>query len=1031
MITMGVTKIKLLEDLEKRRTKFELESKKFRARVLVCMTGCRALGAKDVAATFATRLEASGLDGDVAVVETGCIGMCAQAPVVLIEPYEYLYGGVTPEDVDEIISTTLKKGKAVERLTVVQQGQATASIKDLDFYKQQTRQVLENCGRIDPRRIEDAIERGGYRAAIETMASKSPQEVIDEVTRSGLRGRGGAGFPAGVKWRFCRQAPEGQKYLICNADEGDPGAFMDRALLEGDPHRVIEGMIIAAYAIGASQGFIYVRAEYPIAVEHVGIALEEARQFGLLGDSIGGTDFSFDIEVRMGAGAFVCGEETALIASLEGRRGMPRPRPPFPAQKGYLGRPTNINNVETFANVPLVMREGAEWYGRIGTEKSKGTKIFALAGRVSNTGLVEVPMGATLRQIIFDVGGGIPKGMKFKAAQLGGPSGGCIPAAYLDTEIDYDSVQAIGAIMGSGGLIVMDENTCMVDVARYFLEFVQAESCGKCTPCRVGTKLMLERLEAICRGEGKIEDLVYLEQLGEDIKKASLCGLGQTAPNPVLSTLRHFRDEYQEHIVLKTCRAAACSGLVRAPCQHACPAGVNVPEYLALAAEGKLGEAAALIRRRNPFVSVCGRVCDHPCERRCRRSEVDRPLAIRALKRYIADHAPDYDKPLVRPATGDKDVAIIGSGPAGLSCAFFLAVLGQSSVIFEAQPVPGGMLALGIPEFRLPKETLEKEIEFILSHGIELRTNSPVSDANTLLKEGFKAVFVATGAQLGKGVNIDGMDLTGVVDALEFLRNRALGRALDCQGKRVVVIGGGNVAVDAARCAIRLGAKQVTILYRRTRQEMPAYEEEIVEAIEEDIELVTLSVPVRVLGDNGSVGGVEYLRAQLGATQADGRRKPVPIEGSETMAECDMLIPAIGQVASVEPVRYADGPELTKWGTIQVDPVTYGTSIGQIFSAGDCVTGPSTVIEAIAGGQKAAVSIDRMLGGSGILPADTGFSLAKPDDEALAESAAPVQEKMIALSQRRRGFAEVVLGLDRKQALAEAGRCLRCDLEKE
>jgi NADH-quinone oxidoreductase subunit F len=639
-----------------------------------------------------------------------------------------------------------------------------------------------------------------------------------------------------VKWNFCRKSPGEQKYLICNADEGDPGAFMDRALLEGDPHRVIEGMIIAAYAIGASQGFIYVRAEYPIAVEHITIALEQARALGLLGGSVAGSGFAFDIEVRMGAGAFVCGEETALIASLEGRRGMPMARPPFPAQKGYMGKPTNINNVETFANVPLVIRDGAERYRQIGTEESKGTKIFALAGRVSNTGLVEVPMGSTLREIIFDIGGGIPKGRKFKAAQLGGPSGGCIPARYLDNEIDYDSVEELGAIMGSGGLIVMDENTCMVDVARFFLEFVQAESCGKCTPCRVGTKKMLQILESICRGDARLEDLDYLQQLGEQIKKGSLCGLGQTAPNPVLSTLRHFREEYEEHIVLKTCRAAACRELVRAPCQHACPSGVNVPEYLALAAEGRLSEAANVIRRRNPFISVCGRVCDHPCEKRCRRSEVDQPLAIRALKRYIADNVADYGKPIIRPARGRAEVAIIGSGPAGLSCGYFLSLLGRTSEIFEAQPVPGGMLALGIPEFRLPKQTLQKEIDFIISHGIELRTDSRIENARELLKQDFKAVFVGTGAQVGKDINIEGTQLEGVVDALEFLRERALGRGVDCKGRKVVVLGGGNVAVDAARSAVRLGAEKVTILYRRTREEMPAYEEEIEEGISEGID---------------------------------------------------------------------------------------------------------------------------------------------------------------------------------------------------
>ncbi|NIP27789.1 MAG: NADH-quinone oxidoreductase subunit NuoF [Phycisphaerae bacterium] len=1027
---MSAQHIKSINDLEQLQQDLLSRRQDYKARVLICATGCRALGAQGVATKFREKLQSLSLDKQVHVIETGCIGMCARAPVVLIEPYEYLYGGVSEEDIDELISTTIQNGKAVERLAVVQDGKPVPGIKDIDFYKKQDRLVLENCGRIDPRRIEDAIERGAYLSTVQAVTQKKPQQIIDEVTESGLRGRGGAGFPAGVKWNFCRKSEGEEKYLICNADEGDPGAFMDRALLEGDPHRVIEGMILAAYAIGAGQGFIYVRAEYPIAVEHINIALEQARSLGLLGDDIAGSGFGFDIEVRMGAGAFVCGEETALIASLEGKRGMPNTRPPFPAQKGYLDKPTNINNVETFANVPLVMKHGVDWYKQRGTEKSKGTKIFALAGRVNNTGLVEVPMGATLREIVFDIGGGIPQGRKFKAAQMGGPSGGCIPAQYLDTEIDYDSVQQIGAIMGSGGLIIMDENTCMVDVARYFLEFVQSESCGKCTPCRVGTGKMLRMLEAISRGEARVEDLDYLEHLAEHVKDASLCGLGQTAPNPVLSTLRHFREEYVEHIVLKTCRAAVCEGLVRASCQHACPAGVNVPEYLALAAEGKLNEAANLIRRRNPFISVCGRVCDHPCEQRCRRSDIDRPLAIRALKRYIADNMDDYETLMARRVEEPAEVAIVGSGPAGLSCAYFLAILQRSSVIFEAQPIPGGMLALGIPEFRLPKETLQKEIDFILSHGVELRTNSRVENVRELINKGFKAVFVATGAQLGKGINIEGIELDGVFDALELLRQRALGKGRNCDGKAVVVLGGGNVAVDAARSVVRLGAKKVTVLYRRTREEMPAYEEEIEEAIQEGIEIITLGIPKRILSKNGSVSGIEYIRAELGKAEADGRRRPVPVEGSESVIECDMVIPAIGQVASTEAVKYSDGPELTDWGTIKVNPVSHNTTVGEIFSGGDCVSGPSSVIAAIASGQKAAVHIDKMLGGTGELPGDVGFSFVKPDDETLEKAPPRAQEKYIALEKRKRGFAEVVLGLDREQAVGEARRCFRCDLEK-
>jgi NADH-quinone oxidoreductase subunit F len=1024
---MSQQKIKSLQDICNLREALCKEHSRFKQRILVCMTGCRALGSADVAARFELTLKAMSLDDEVEVVRTGCIGICAKAPVVLIEPRQVLYGGVTDEDVDEIVRSTVVGGQLSPTIAS-KDGRYAAKVEDIPFYTGQKRIVLGNCGRIDPTRIEDAVERGCYVTAVRTISRIAPDDVIKTVTDSGLRGRGGAGFLTGVKWGFARRADGTEKYLICNADEGDPGAFMDRALLEGDPHRVIEGMIIAAYAIGANKGFVYVRAEYPIAVEHVTLAIDQARRLGLLGAGIAGTNFNFDIEVRMGAGAFVCGEETALIASIEGKRGMPRPRPPFPAQSGYLGKPTNINNVETFANVPIILDKGADWYSAIGTEKSKGTKIFALAGRVNNTGLVEVPMGTTLRRIIYDIGGGIGKGRKFKAAQLGGPSGGCIPAGYLDTEIDYDSVQQAGAIMGSGGMIVMDDNTCMVDIARYFLEFVQSESCGKCTACRVGTRKMLEILKDISSGNARIEVLDELERLAVHVKKASLCGLGQTASNPVLSTLRHFRDEYEEHIVLKTCRAAACAGLVRVPCQHACPAGVNVPEYVALAGEGRLKEAASIIRRRNPFVSVCGRVCDHPCERRCRRSELDHPVAIRALKRYIADNMDDYDAPSAPPAKGDAEVAIIGSGPAGLSCAYFLALLGRRSVIFEAQPIPGGMLALGIPEYRLPKETLSREIDFILSHGVELRTNAPVKSAASLLKDGFKTVFVATGAQKGRPIEIEGSDHPMVIDALEFLRKRALGQQLPCDGKRIVVLGGGNSAVDAARSAVRLGAKKLTVLYRRTREEMPAYQEEIDAAIQEGVELIALAIPHRVLTDGDTLTGIEYVLAALGTAGDDGRRRPVPIDGSNTVIDCDIVIPAIGQIPSGETLADSGGQPLTEWGAVAVDPLTGKSKIEGIFAGGDCATGAASVIEAIAGGQKAAVHIDRYLGGAGRLPLDVGFSFAGGTDESGATERPAEPE--LPLSQRKRGFAEVVLGLDRRTIAAEAGRCLRCDLER-
>jgi NADH-quinone oxidoreductase subunit F len=1025
--------LRSVSDFHAWRDKLRAAADPYAPVIMLCGgTGCTALGSAQVHKAFEEEIARCGLADKVLLKRTGCHGFCEKGPVVVIQPDGFFYPGVQPEAIPEILQETVLNGRAIERLLYVDpaSGRKITYERDIPFYAGQQRKVFRNNGKIHPVAIDDYVLHDGYAALARALQEYTPEQIIDSVTRAGLRGRGGGGFPTGRKWYLCRHTPGDAKYIICNADEGDPGAFMDRSILEGTPHAVIEGMIIAAYAIGALRGFIYVRAEYPLAVRHTAAALDAARQAGILGDCILGTDLSFDIEIRQGAGAFVCGEETALIASLEGKRGMPNPRPPFPAQSGYLGRPTNINNVETFANVPLIIRDGADAYANIGTEKSKGTKIFALAGRVNNTGLVEVPMGATLRQIVFDIGGGIGKGRKFKAAQLGGPSGGCVPARYLDVELDYDSVQQIGAIMGSGGLIVMDDNTCMVDVARYFLEFVQAESCGKCTACRVGTKKMLDIVTAVCNGTARLEDLSRLENLARHVKKASLCGLGQTAPNPVLSTLRHFREEYEEHIVLKTCRASVCSGLVRVPCQHACPAGVNVPEYLALAAEGRLDEAANIIRRRNPFISVCGRVCDHPCERRCRRSEIDHPLAIRALKRYIADNLKSGGRPLASPAKGVPEVAVIGSGPAGLSCAYFLALMGRPSIIFEAQPLPGGMLALGIPEYRLPKETLAKEIDFILAHGVRLQTGRRIDDINALLSNGYKAVYVATGAQKGKPLDVDGADLDGVVDALELLRDRALGEDSDCSGQTIVIIGGGNSAVDAARSAVRLGAKKVTILYRRTREEMPAYEEEIAAALDEGVELLPLAIPRRVIGAAGRVTAVEFVRARLGTAGDDGRRRPVPIEDSLTCIECEKVVYAIGQIPSCEPARCGGGPAITEWGAIKADPVTGATSHPAVYAGGDCTTGPATVIEAIAAGQKAAVHIDKMLGGSGRLPGDIGFAFTMPDEQKLAAAPPRAAEKTIALSRRTHGFAEVVLGLDREEALAEAGRCLRCDLEK-
>ena len=537
-----------------------------RMHILVCGgTGCTSSSSMKIIEKLKALISENGMTDEIKVVKTGCFGLCAQGPIMMIYPDHLMYTQVQPEDVEEIFENHVKCGQVVTRLLAGnhEEGEVSNALESVDFFSRQMRVALRNCGAINPEDIDEYIARDGYLALEKVTGSMTPEEVIELIKASGLRGRGGAGFPTGVKWSFAAAQQVAQKYVCCNADEGDPGAFMDRSVLEGDPHSVIEAMAIAAYAIGANQGYVYVRAEYPIAVERLTIAINQAKEYGILGKDIFGTGFDFDLDIRLGAGAFVCGEETALMTSVEGRRGEPRPRPPFPAVKGLFGQPTILNNVETYANIPVIILKGAEWFSGIGTEKSKGTKVFAVGGKIENTGLVEIPMGTTLREIVFDIGGGVPSGKKFKAAQTGGPSGGCIPASKLDTPIDYESLIALGSMMGSGGLIVMDEDTCMVDLAKFFLEFTVDESCGKCPPCRIGTKRMLEILTRITEGKGVPEDIEKLETLARDIKAAALCGLGQTAPNPVLSTLRYFRDEYMAHVIDKKCPAGVCKSMLK------------------------------------------------------------------------------------------------------------------------------------------------------------------------------------------------------------------------------------------------------------------------------------------------------------------------------------------------------------------------------------------------------------------------------------------------------------------------------------
>jgi NADH-quinone oxidoreductase subunit F len=997
--------------------------------IMICHgTGC--VSGKAFEIREALEEEVARLDlKEVEVDFTGCHGFCQQGPIAVVEPEGIFYTHVTVDDVPEIAQSHLRDGQPVARLFYHDpvSGEAIPNYEDIPFYSKQRRIVLRNCGHINPESIEDYIKVGGYQSLRRALLDMTPEQVIDEVKRSGLRGRGGAGFSTGQKWEFCSRAPGDQKYMICNADEGDPGAFMDRSTMEGDPHTVIEGMIIAAYAIGASEGYIYIRAEYPLAVQRVRLALEQAEEMGYLGKDIFGSGFNFRIHVKEGAGAFVCGEETALMASIEGKRGMPRPRPPFPAQSGLWGKPSNINNVKSLATVPVIIGRGAEWYASIGTEKSKGTAVFALTGKIANSGLVEVPMGYSLQEIIYGIGGGIPGGKRFKAVQTGGPSGGCLPASLINQPVDYETLAQAGSIMGSGGMVVMDEDTCMVDVARYFLSFTQDESCGKCVPCRLGTKQMLDILNDITHGRGRLEDIDLLLSLSEQIKAGSLCGLGQTAPNPVITTIRYFRDEYEEHIKKHRCRAAVCEGLVSAPCSHTCPAGIDVPRYVRFIGEGKPAEAVAVIREKIPFPSVCGLVCFHPCESKCRRAQLEEAIAIRMLKGYAAAHDTGLWKENLKktpPATG-KRVAIVGAGPAGLTAGYYLARLGHSVTVFEALPEPGGMMRVGIPDYRLPKDILKAEINEIEDAGVEIRVNTRVNSLDELFKEGYNAVFLATGAHQGMKIGVKGESGSGVTDCAEFLRRVSLGERVEV-GDTVAVIGGGNAAIDAARTALRLGAKEVSIVYRRTQAEMPANPEEVEEAIAEGVKIDYLVAPSKIMGRDGRVD-LETIRMELGEMDSSGRRRPEPIKGSQFTAGYNTIIAAIGQRPEV-PEKF--NVSVGRGNVIEVDPDSLATSREGVYAGGDASSGPASVIEAIAAGRQAAISIDKYLGGKG----DIDETLAPPEGELkpLEEAEEQYRPKMptVPVENRLGSFAQVELGYDDKAAIEEAKRCLRCDLEE-
>ncbi len=1035
-----------------------LDSEGIQARLTVHMGTCGiSSGADKVYSALQEELAASKRQ-DIVLATSGCAGICNREPLVTVEKAgqeAVKYADVDVDTALRIFREHVLEDRLPGDLALVRGWEQperafdgvvpetltnVASIKELPFFNHQELRVMRNRGLISADSMEEYIGVDGYFGAAKALFQMTPHEIVNEVKSSGLRGRGGAGFPTGLKWEFAAASKSEIKYVLCNADEGDPGAFMDRCVLESDPHSVIEGMIIAARAIGSDRGYIYCRAEYPLAVKTLNQAIDQARQHGLLGHNILNSGFSFDLEVYRGAGAFVCGEETALMTSIEGKRGTPRPRPPFPAVSGLWKKPTILNNVETLSSISQIILKGAKWFKSVGTPRSQGTKVFALTGDVKNVGLVEVPMGISLGTIINDIGGGIPKGKKFKAVQLGGPSGGCVPLEHLGASVDYETIPKLGAIVGSGGMIVMDEDKCMVDVARFFMEFCVDESCGKCTPCRVGTRQMLNILTRICNGQGREGDIETLEKWAVIIQNTALCGLGQTAPNPVLSTLRYFRNEYEAHIKDKRCPAVACATMFQSPCQHACPLGMDVPTYVALVKEERLEEAYRVLLRTNPFPSVCGRVCDHNCESKCRRQTLDESVHIKYLKRYITDNGP---RPPMARATVNRleKVAVIGGGPSGLSAAWELAQRGYMVVVYEALPEAGGMLRYGIPEYRLPRRALRAEIQAIVDLGVELRTGVMVGRDISWedLDARYEAIYVAVGAQKSTRLKVEGENRSGVMGAVEFLRRCNLGQKPEI-GSNVIVVGGGNTAIDSARTALRLGASEVTILYRREKEDMPAQEEEITAAVEEGVNLITLSAPARLAGGGDRVEEVVCQRMTLGDYDASGRRKPLPLAGAEFTLKADTVISAIGQQVDAgfqeQTSGHDSGIEFSPQGLVKIKTGSR-TRAGEtlVFAGGDAVTGPGMVVWAIRDGIAAAEEIDASIRARNGEPA-----WQKPPVEPI-ELLPPIVEEDIRESQRspmpelpaeerRNDFREVELGFDAQTALAEACRCLRCDINE-
>jgi len=1020
-------------------------------RIAVGMGTCgRGNGAEEL---FHALHDAVGQSGqDVMITGVGCFGACHREPLVTVytpgAPLVVLHN-VRSQDAPRILESVFTrvmppdliycKIEEWDHITAqLRYGQGYPEIPfwhGISFFQGQKKIVLRNCGLINPEDIEEYIAVGGYQTLYKVLIDGKPDAVIEQIKAARLRGRGGAGFLTGNKWDFLAKAQGDTKFIICNADEGDPGAYMNRNEIEGDPHALLEGMVIGAYATGGTHGIIYVRAEYPLAVRRLSQAIEQARHYGLLGQNILNRGFNFDIELVQGAGAFVCGEETALIASLEDSAGRPRPRPPYPAQRGLWEKPTNINNVETWFNVAPIVARGAGWFAETGSPKSPGTKVFSLVGKVQNTGLVEMPLGTPLRRFIYDIGEGAPNGRRIKAVQTGGPSGGCIPPEMFDTPVDYESLMQIGSIMGSGGMVAMDEDNCMVDVARYFIEFTHSESCGKCVPCRVGLNKVFHILDDITHGSGTQHQVGVLNELGRMIRETALCGLGQSAPNPVLTTMRHFREEYDDHILARRCRAGVCQELAVSPCENSCPLRMNIPRFLELFHENRLEDAFESVILDNPLPASTGRICQHPCDNRCRRQAFDEAVNIRQVHRHIADVVMDGElfEPMVQrvlarklAATGRR-IAVAGAGPTGLTAAFYLSLLGHHVTLFDDHDEAGGMLRYAIPEYRLPKSVLRRELEIIERLGVTMNMKTRIGADISLneLASRFDAVFLSIGTWKESWLFLPGTELKGVQPALPFLESAVMHSATR-HARRAGIIGGGNAAIDSARTLLRMGA-EVTIFYRRERKDMPAIDEEILAAEEEGVKFVFLAAPHRIIGDaKGCVKALEVVKTRLGEYDSSGRRRPIPTDQVQRF-DCDEIILAVGETFDLDFCR-ASGLELREEGTIKADRFTYSTSRPFFYAGGDVITGASNVSNAMAAGKQAARAMDESLMGEPRW--DQIFRDLEYNHSVAGEASLSRRHlaRSLAPSVRIHSQDEVVSGLDTAETADECRRCLRCDL---